>query len=125
MVDLLSQDFKPGKNVSIGRDEITFYRHWHGESENYAGGDSLATALYSGWTLGNKVLLREHWCAGKRCVRVYYFEIIYEENILIMPIIANPFVEKLVIASKLQVMPFVNTFGIEKSPKEVAFEEHK
>jgi hypothetical protein len=56
---------------------------------------------------------------------VYYFDLIYEENNLIMPIIANPFVEKLVIACKLQVMPFVNIFGIEKSPKEVAFEEHK
>jgi hypothetical protein len=125
MANLLFQRFKHGKNVSIGQDEINFYRHWDAQSEPYAGGDNLATALYLGWTLGSKVLLREHWCAGKRCVRVYYFELIYEEDILMMPVIANPFVECLITDSELQVMRFVNTFGIEESPKEVPSETRK
>jgi hypothetical protein len=119
MVHLLSKDFKPAKDVAIVQDEISFYRHWHAQSETYAGGDSLATALYLGWKLGNKVLLHEHWCAGKRCVRVYYFELIYEEDLIIMPVITNPFVEQLIIAYELQVIPLVSHLGIEKSPSTV------
>jgi hypothetical protein len=38
-----------------------------------------------------------------------------------MPVILNPFVEKLIKTSELQVMPLVNMFAIEISPSEIAF----
>jgi hypothetical protein len=118
MVNLLPKHVKHGGNSSTDKDEISFYRHWDAASETYAGGDSLATALYLGWKLENKVLLKEHWLLGKRCVKVYYFELIHDEARLIMPVIANPFVENLITVSELQVMQLRSTVGIEDSPNE-------
>jgi hypothetical protein len=85
-------------------EEISFYRHWHAQSETYAGGDSLVTALHLGWIIGNTVLLEEHKYGEKRCARVYYFELIREGASLVMPVIANPFVECLIATSALQVI---------------------
>jgi hypothetical protein len=119
MVNLLPKFAKHRKSLSIDLEEISFLRHWDAESETYAGGDSLATALYLGWALGDTVLLKEHWHSGKRCVRVYYFELTHDETSLIMPVVCNPFIEKLITTSELQVMPLINTFGIEVSPSEI------
>jgi hypothetical protein len=85
-------------------EEISFYRHWHAQSQTYAGGDSLVTALHLGWIIGSIVLLEDHMHGGKRCAPIYYFELTREEASLVMPVIANPFVERLIVASALRVI---------------------
>jgi hypothetical protein len=106
-------------------EEISFYRHWHAPSQPYAGGDSLATALHLGWIIGEEVLLRECWFAGSRCVRVYYFELKHEDARLVMPVIANPFVEHLIITYPLQVKLPITTIGLEKRPSGRLFRENE
>jgi hypothetical protein len=87
-------------------EDIITYRHWHAQSEKYAGGDSLATALYLGWTLGEAVQLEERWYAGTRRVAVYYFDLTRGEDHMTMPVIGNPYVDQLIAQSKLNVVPF-------------------
>jgi hypothetical protein len=101
-------------------EEIDFYRHWHAQSQTYAGGDCLVTALHLGWILGEQVLLRDRWYAGARHVKVYYFELLREDVRLVMPVISNPFVEHLIITYPLQVKQQVTTFGLESQSKQMS-----
>jgi hypothetical protein len=80
-------------------------RHWHAPSEKYTGGDSLLTALYQGWTISNIVYSEAHWYAGTRCVIVYYFELTREGVTVVMPVITNPYVERLIAETPLRTLP--------------------
>ena len=92
-------------NDSTSIEDIIAYRHWHAESEVYAGGDSLATALFLGWTASDIVNLEEHWYAGTRRVAVYYFELLRDTEKITMPVICNPYVDRLISTLTLQVIP--------------------
>jgi hypothetical protein len=80
-------------------------RHWHVGSEAYAGGDCLLTALNEGWTVSTQVTADEHWHAGTRCVKVYSFELTFGDATVTMPVITNPFVERLIAQSALRIFP--------------------
>ena len=71
-------------------------RHWHPASERYAGGDCLRTALNNGWQMILPVVAESHWRAGTRCVMVYVFELRRGAETMTMPVITNPFVERLI-----------------------------
>jgi hypothetical protein len=79
-------------------------RHWHTASEAYAGGDCLLTALNNGWDISERVVAHEHWRAGTRCVMVYHFELTLNGETMIMPVITNPFVERLIAENALRVL---------------------
>ena len=70
-------------------------RHWHAESEKYTGGDALFTALDNGWEIGDTVLYEEHWNAGAQCVVVYHFQLTQGDETMTMPVITNPFVQRM------------------------------
>lgn len=79
-------------------------RHWHPQSEKYAGGDCLLTALNDGWEVNEQVIGEEHWRAGTRRVMVYRFELSRDSDLLTMPVITNPFVERLIAENALRVV---------------------
>jgi len=91
---------------STSIEDIITYRHWHPQSEKYAGGDSLATALFLGWTLDRVVQLEERWYAGTRRVAVYHFELTRGDEHMTMPVIGNPFVDQLIAREQLKVVAF-------------------
>jgi hypothetical protein len=82
-----------------------FVRHWHPASERYAGGDCLLTALNNGWMVSDQVIADEHWYAGTRCVMVYHFELTRGDASMTMPVITNPYVERLMAENALRVIP--------------------
>lgn len=86
-------------------EDIGVYRHWHGQSEKFAGGDSLATALFLGWKFNPIVLVDTYWHFGTRQVHVYHFELIRGGETVSMPVLGNPYVERLITQHDLQVMP--------------------
>ena len=92
------------RNDSTSIEDMIAYRHWHAQSEKYAGGDSLATQIYLGWTLGEIVQLEERWYAGTRRVAVYYFELTRDEETITMPVIGNPYVDQVIAHSALKVV---------------------
>lgn len=80
-------------------------RHWSPNSQKYAGGDALITFLSSDWALQEIVFYEEHWLAGGRVVTVYYFELKRNGEELIMPVLVNPYVNRMVISLPLQLKP--------------------
>jgi hypothetical protein len=80
-------------------------RHWHADSEKYAGGDALFTALDNGWEIGDTVLYEEHWNAGATCVVVYHFHLTCGAETMTMPVITNPFVRRMIADMQAKLIP--------------------
>lgn len=70
-------------------------QHWHPDSETYAGGDHLLTALEKGWTIEECVLVR-HWYAGMRSVKLYEFKLQRGDTKMLMPVIDNPYIGRFI-----------------------------
>jgi hypothetical protein len=70
-------------------------RHWHAESEKWAGADCLLTKLDDGWTVDPTVYYQEFWHAGSRLVTIYYFQLTRDGETLEMPVITNPYARRL------------------------------
>ena len=85
-------------------EDVDFYRHWHSHSEEFAGGDSLATALVTGWEIADTVAMDIFWCAGSRQVPVYYFRLKRDDDTVLMPVLGNPFVARLLLERHLVVV---------------------
>ena len=77
-------------------DYLEVYHHWHPDSEEYAGADCLMTALYNGWMVNKVVQAEQLWLPTARSVNVYTFELRRLGQSMIMPVIANPYVERLI-----------------------------
>jgi hypothetical protein len=70
-------------------------QHWNPESEQFAGGDHLMTALNHGWDVARCVETR-HWFAGMRSVTIYRFELERKGEKMSMPVLTNPYVSRLI-----------------------------
>lgn len=69
-------------------------QHWHMRSGTYAGGDHLLTALTDGWEI-EKCVQINHVYAGNRAVTIYEFTLNCKGEAMRMPVITNPYVERL------------------------------
>ncbi|MCU0513043.1 MAG: hypothetical protein MUE40_10775 [Anaerolineae bacterium] len=78
-------------------------QHWHAGSGRYAGGDHLLTALTDGWMLHRCVQVT-HTYAGMRFVTVYQFELERGGEAMTMPVITNPYIERFLQTSGIQVV---------------------
>jgi hypothetical protein len=87
-------------------------RHWHAESEKYAGGDALFTALDNGWAIEESVMYEEHWSNGAQCVVVFYFQLKRGGEAMTMPVITNPFVRRMLFEMEAKLV-------LSKEPKQV------
>jgi hypothetical protein len=80
-------------------------RHWHAGSEPYTGGDSLLTAIRNGWQLLNLAYEQIIQLRGGRTVHVIYFQFIQSSERITMPVVVNPFVERLLVERKMMLHP--------------------
>jgi hypothetical protein len=79
-------------------------RHWSASSQAYAPADVLMRYLADNWTISPVVGLEEHWHAGSRRVDVYHFELIKDEESLVLPVQSNPVVRRLLQERQLRVV---------------------
>ncbi len=79
-------------------------RHWSASSQAYAPADVLMRYLAEDWTISPIVGLEEHWHAGARRVDVYHFELIKDEESLVLPVQSNPVVRRLLQEHQLRVV---------------------
>lgn len=86
-------------------EDIGIFRHWHAQSQKFAGGDCLATMLFFGWTLNPLVMVDTYWHFGTRQVNVYHFELMQDGESLTMPVLGNPYVDRLIAQHQLEVIP--------------------
>ncbi|HEX2906873.1 MAG TPA: hypothetical protein VHO69_08440 [Phototrophicaceae bacterium] len=90
---------------AIEEDIIDIYRHWHPQSQEYAGGDALATALFMGWKAKEIILMDRRWHGGgARRVNIYHFELTRGDETLAMPVLGNPYVERVITELGLRVV---------------------
>ncbi len=85
-------------------EDVDIYRHWHAPSEHFAGGDSLATLLLTGWTLKKAVFMDTYWLAGTRQVRVFHFEVSRDDTSVSIPVLGNPYIDRLINQFDLRVV---------------------
>lgn len=85
-------------------EDVDIYRHWHAPSEHFASGDCLATLLLTGWTMKNAVFMDTYWLAGTRQVHVYHFEVMNGETSVSIPVLGNPYVDRLIQQHDLMVV---------------------
>jgi len=84
---------------------LDLYRHWHGASERYTGGDALNTAMDEGWIINDVVNVQEVEHIGARGTVIYHFELVRRDETVIMPVIGNPYVDRLVMVMQFKLVP--------------------
>lgn len=80
-------------------------RNWSPESEKYAGGDALITALRRRWQVRGPVYQEDHWQAGARLVTVYHFDLHNNDRAMEMPVLSNPYVQRMLLMLDVQIVP--------------------
>jgi len=87
---------KPNKvsNYHVQYQDLTT-QYWHPNSEQFAGGDNLMTAIDNGWDIESCSLVK-HYYAGMRAVKVYRFHLSNGDDKMVMPVIYNPYIERLI-----------------------------
>jgi hypothetical protein len=81
-------------NFHVQYQDVTT-QYWHPDSERFAGGDNLMTAIKYGWEI-DKCVLARHWYAGMRSVKVYEFTLKRDDATMMMPVIDNPFIGRFI-----------------------------
>lgn len=94
----------PSTNLHVDYPDLN--RHWDPHSEKYAGGDGLLTAMQNGWEIDGPVLAEEYWCAGTRLVMIYHFTLVRGDETMKMPVLSNPYIQRLLQVWRLNVIPF-------------------
>ncbi len=79
-------------------------RHWSPESERFAPGDALRTALEQDWQVHGVVFRQEHWHPGGRRNGVYHFRLERCGHIQTMVVVENPYVIRLLRDLRVQVV---------------------
>ncbi|MGB1285503.1 MAG: hypothetical protein ACPG7F_03130 [Aggregatilineales bacterium] len=79
-------------NYHIQYEDITF-QHWNAESESFAGGDHLVTAIANGWDIEQCVQIN-HEFGIARFVTIYEFSLYRNGKTVVMPVVNNPYVER-------------------------------
>ena len=87
---------------SIDLESTDVKRHWNSKSEQYAGGDALASMMNTGWRL-KAVLSRERRrLSGTRQIIVYHIELDREGQRRQIRVICNPYITRLLARHGLQ-----------------------
>lgn len=86
-------------------DYLDVTQHWSPTSEAYAGGDGLITALYNGWSMDRLVKAEQKWFAGMRSVMVYYCSLERNGQTMTMPVLNNPYVDRMLLKLDAEVVP--------------------
>jgi len=76
-------------------------QHYDPRSERFAGGDQLLTALANKWEVERCVLLRYAY-AGRRYSKIYQFTLRRGGDVMVMPVIDNPYIKRIVDAYEIE-----------------------
>lgn len=98
-----------GRNPSnFHKEYMDVWQHWCQDTEKYCGGDGLVTVMMQGWELHPTVQLEYKHFGGNRRVRVYHFSLFRQGEHMEMPVVHNPYVNRLIRTMQLDVVPYQN-----------------
>lgn len=97
----------------IGRNPANYHaeymdvvQHWSPDTEHFAGGDALVTMMMRGWELGPTVYMEYKHFGGNRRVRLYHCILSNRGHEIDMPVVHNPYVNRLIRNMQLMVEPY-------------------
>lgn len=80
-------------------------QYWSPESEDYAAASQLITAMRSGWVLAlPRVGARHVWNSGSRPRTVYDFTLMRDAQLMIMPVLTNPYIERFIVQKGIRII---------------------
>jgi hypothetical protein len=97
----------------IGRNPANYHaeymdvvQHWSPDSERFGGGDALVTMMMMGWELNQTVHMEYKHFGGNRRVRIYHCRLSNRTGEMVMPVVHNPYVNRLIRNMQLIVEPY-------------------
>ena len=90
-------------SINFHAEYMDVVQHWSPSSAIYAGGDALITFLFEGWEMGSEVRIETKWFGGMRQCMIYHITLYRGNDTLLMPVINNPYVDRLILESELRV----------------------
>ena len=80
-------------------------QYWSAESEDFAAASQLVSFLRAGWVLAlPRVSARQVWHSGSRPSTVYDFTLVRGSQLVIMPVLGNPFIERYLVQHDIRVI---------------------
>ena len=80
-------------------------QYWSSESEEYAAASQLVTAMRAGWILAlPRVRARQIWHSGSRQSTVYEFTLMLGSQLMIMPVLSNPYIERYIVQHDIRII---------------------
>lgn len=80
-------------------------QYWSPGSEEYAAASQLISALRSGWILAlPRVSARQIWHSGSRPTTIYDFTLVRGSQLVIMPVLSNPYIERYLMTHDIRVI---------------------
>lgn len=80
-------------------------QYWSPESEEYAAASQLVTAMRAGWILAlPRVRARQIWHSGSRQSTVYEFTLMLGSQLMIMPVLSNPYIERYIVQHDIRII---------------------
>ena len=80
-------------------------QHWNPDSECYAAASQLISALRNGWQLAlPEARMRQVDSGGSRPRTVYDFTLALNAEVMIMPVLSNPFIERYIIQNGIVIV---------------------
>lgn len=96
-----------GRNPSNYHVEyMDVFQHWSQDSERFGGGDALITAMMMGWELEPTIYMEYKHFGGNRRVRVYHCRLTNRSEEMEMPVVHNPYVNRLIRQMQLKIEPY-------------------
>ena len=88
-------------------------QYWCPDSEAFAAASQLITAMREGWILAlPRVGVRQIWNSGSRPRTVYDFTLMRGSQLMIMPVLTNPWVERYLIEHNIRVIAEANAEAV-------------
>lgn len=80
-------------------------QYWSPDSETYAAASQLITAMRAGWHLAlPRVSARQIWNSGSRPRTVYAFTLMRGSQLMMMPVLSNPYIERYIIQHDIRII---------------------
>jgi len=81
-------------------------RHWSPSSQPFASAEILLKYLREGWQLERTVAVQMFQCVSRRCVRLYYFSALHDDQSLTIPVVENPIVLRVIRENHLELVDY-------------------
>jgi hypothetical protein len=94
-----------GQNIYTHEKYTEADQYWSPESEKYAAASQLISIMREGWILAlPRISARQIWNSGSRPRTVYDFTLMRGSQLMIVPVLSNPYIERYIIQNDIRII---------------------